>query len=1793
MVLYANLGKVIVTIFALEKHLIAMCAVARHFTCLLLLSIALVLPQSSKAVNYYWVGGTGNWTELSHWATSSGGTIAHNQIPTAADDVFFDNNAFNAAGQSVTINTLTAICKSINWTGVTNNPSFICPLANNMRVYGSFVCASGMTLDFNGALNFESTTTGNNIGLAGHELNGQVNFNGSNGAWSLIDSFSTYYQLNLNSGTFNTNGFLLKANSFYATGTQTCTLNMGASEFRLSGSGSGWLVTNSNLTLNSGTSVINMSGTVIPLFSGGGKNYYNLNFTSTNPTTEGGISGNSSFNNVVFYCDGSTTSASFNSLTFLKNARINDNITCQNLTLTGGYNYSFLSGFTTTITGSFNAIGNCGAYVSMASSSNGTQATISKASGVVNSAFLILKDMKAIGGATFNANNSIDLGNNTGWTIAASSTSNLYWVGNAGNWSDGNHWSLTSGGSPSGCSPTPFTNVFFDANSFSLGSQTVSLDNATAYCRNMSWVGVTNNPTIAGSFNNNLSVHGSLTFAPNMVVSYNGKTFFSSTTANNTITSAGKTFIGAVSFEGIGGGYSLLDSLDIATDLIINAGNVNSNSHKIKAKNFRSLSSLPNSLTLGSSVMELSASSTSWQSNSAFTLNAGNSTINFLNASNPTLLAEGSIFNDVNFTSTSQTANAFIQGNNVFRNVVFKGQGGVILNNTFSNLTFEGNGRFDHSNTIVNLILTPGQAYSLKGGTTQTITGNLVAQGNCTGLISIYASQPGVRATIQKTSGAINTNYLILNDIAAIGGAVFNATNSVDLGNNSGWNISNANSNNFYWIGNSGDWGDVNHWSFTSGGSPAGCLPSPVDNVFFDANSFASNNQVVTINTPFAYCRNMNWTGATGTPKLAGAASSRLKLFGSLVFIPNMELDFNGNVAFNATTLANTITSAAKVFRGSVFFSGLGGSWILQDSLKSSSSILLEAGTLNSNNQKVIANSFTSNGTITRQLIMGNSTFELSSVVSFWDVTNTGFNILAGSSTIVSTGNLIPFFYGGGLRYYDLKFQGNQTSLYGTINGNNTFHNVEFNMKADIQSGNTFNELRLLQDATLRSDNTIGTLILTPGNTYKFASTKTQTILNRLQAQGTCTSYLIMESTTPGTQANISKANGNVLGYNIHMKDLRGLGGANFFAYSSLNLGNNTGWNFTVLPNLLPPAVVTGPTSVCSGATNVVYSTTTVSGAIYYQWTVPAGATIVSGQGDTSIIVNFGTASTGAVSVLTYNGCNFSVTGSAITVVVSPTLPPAATIAPNITSPVCVGTAIIVTATATNVGNNPVTYNFFLNGIQQQSSNSNTFNFVCNNNTDVITCTIITTGSSACSNSNTANSNPFTPQINNTLATPTVSLSANPATPSCVGDSIVFTATANYAGGGSISYHFFVNGVSAQNSNSNLFSSRSLTNGQTVNCVVTITGDNCLTTNTATSNNITVQTTSPVTPSITISTTGNVFCQNVVAAFSAIVSNQGGSPVYQWKINGNNVGSNAAQFSTNSLNNNDVVTCTLTSNAGCVTNASANSNSIVVTIIAAPTPSVSIVASNSSVCQGSPINFTASTTNISNGFNYQWKSNGLNVGNNSASWQPNSLSNGAIVTCSILPTAGCFSGTVFTSNAINIVIYPLPVVSLTPNITILHGNNVQFNPISNGSFVSYAWTPGLYLDNANIARPVATPDESIRYTLTVVDNNGCQDTAVTNIKVLKGIFIPTGFSPNNDGLNDVFRIPPSAAISSLENFSIYNRFGEKVFETNNLSKGWDGTYQGQKLPPGVYVYTINAKDAKGVLFLKGSVTLIR
>jgi len=156
------------------------------------------------------------------------------------------------------------------------------------------------------------------------------------------------------------------------------------------------------------------------------------------------------------------------------------------------------------------------------------------------------------------------------------------------------------------------------------------------------------------------------------------------------------------------------------------------------------------------------------------------------------------------------------------------------------------------------------------------------------------------------------------------------------------------------------------------------------------------------------------------------------------------------------------------------------------------------------------------------------------------------------------------------------------------------------------------------------------------------------------------------------------------------------------------------------------------------------------------------------------------------------------------------------------------------------------------------------------------------------------------------------------------------------------------------------------------------------------------------------------------------------------------------------------------------------------------------------------------------------------------------------------------------------------------------GETVQLSATGPGT--SFFWSPTTYLSDPGIANPVASPVFSTTYVVTASNDAGCKDTDTVFIKVkqLPGIYVPSAFSPNNDGRNDIFR-PILSDEFALKEFSIFNRWGQVIFRTSENGSGWNGNVGGLPQSSGVYVWSIGATDLRTGITeeKKGTFTLVR
>jgi gliding motility-associated-like protein len=182
-----------------------------------------------------------------------------------------------------------------------------------------------------------------------------------------------------------------------------------------------------------------------------------------------------------------------------------------------------------------------------------------------------------------------------------------------------------------------------------------------------------------------------------------------------------------------------------------------------------------------------------------------------------------------------------------------------------------------------------------------------------------------------------------------------------------------------------------------------------------------------------------------------------------------------------------------------------------------------------------------------------------------------------------------------------------------------------------------------------------------------------------------------------------------------------------------------------------------------------------------------------------------------------------------------------------------------------------------------------------------------------------------------------------------------------------------------------------------------------------------------------------------------------------------------------------------------------------------------------------------------------------------------------------------------------LLVNPLPWVTLPTTLTTRTGTPVPITATYFGGVVSYNWTYPESLDCSTCPEPVATPKFDTRYRVDFVDSNGCRNNGYVQVLVFcnnDNVFVPNTFSPNGDGSNDVFYVR-GKGLSRVKSLRIFNRWGQVVFDRSNFavndaSAGWNGTYNGAKAKPDVYIYQLEIWcDNANVVKFEGNIALIQ
>jgi hypothetical protein len=918
----------------------------------------------------YWVGGTANWdgTAGTKWATTSGGAGGAS-VPTTADDVFFTNLSTGTC----TISSGNTGAKSLNCTGFTGT------LAGSsiLSMRGNLTLSSGMTFNYTG--DFQFSTSAATIISAGKTIASiRVDTTVTQG-----DALTLSGSLTIAGGTFDTANFNLTVNGSIASSFATArTINLGSSTVTLNGAGPWASLTNTNLTLNAGTSSIvctNATTTFQPgAESGTGLTFYNVSFTSTSSGTHA-IQSINTFNNLTIT---GPSSAGVRQVTFNSRQTINGTLST---TGTAGNRRVWFRGVTYGIAQTL---------------------TINATPSLTDADF---RDIYVIGTAAPISGTRIgDLRGIRG--ITASTPKSVYWVTAAGgNWS-ANNWAASSGGAASTDNFPLAQDTAVIENTGLNTSATVTVDSVMqTHMAGVNMSTRTNAMTFALA--SGTDCYGNWTNGSGTTITGGvGINFLGRNT--QTITSAGKSFgsLGNFNVNTYGGTVELADALNIGTNsLTVINGTFDTKNYNVTAGSLSSSNTNVRTVALGSSTVTLSGTGgPSMNVITNLTFNAGTSQINI----------------------TAENANlGMFLGGLTYYNVAFTGVAAKSIGlssaatTTFNSLT-------------VNAPSSAGLIQLVPSGNL-IITGTLTVAG-ASPVRRIFVRSDTLGTTRTLTVGTLSATDCDFRDITIAGTAAGSSpTRAGDCGGNSGITFPAAKT--VYWnLAGAQNW-SATAWAPGSGGTPdINNFPLAQDTAVFD-EAAGSVTGTITIDAAWnigtfdasARTSAMTLTTSTNAPLVYGDWK-----FGTGVTSSST----TGELTF-AKRGTQTITCNGVTFGCPVTIRSFGGKTQLGDALlvNSARNFTHANGEFDAVTYNVTIKTYNNTGGQT--LRMGSGTWTQTG--SSGEVWNSGVlvNFYKGTADILlsDTSTASRTFAGGGLSYNKLTIGGTTGTSTTTISGNNQF----------------------------------------------------------------------------------------------------------------------------------------------------------------------------------------------------------------------------------------------------------------------------------------------------------------------------------------------------------------------------------------------------------------------------------------------------------------------------------------------------------------------------------------------------------------------------------------------------------------------------------------------------------------------------------------------------------------------------------------------------------------------------------
>ena len=846
----------------------------REFTIKLLFIFTFFISLKSFSANFYWVNGSGDWSDYAnHWATTSGGSTFHNQIPSPVDDVFFDDNSTLFPGDTVTIDSTLIYAKSLNYTGT-----------GSVFLFSNYFITFEITTTLNLNPGFSYYAIGSEIKFVGtgiHTLNTgndtlftRLKFAGT-GEYILNGELHCH-QLDIQSGKFRSNNNIIRTNYFSSLGNPEIFLE--TSIIYVSETVHFFVTTGfypihaENATFYCKDFIARREWTFKDIYCIGSFISLYANFNIVEASTFDGRFG--IFKNVEISpappfimlptnIKLTGTGSAFNKINInVSDCQIDGELISDTLIILAGSNINVSD--TLNINSFLSAVGNCSGYTSL-SGTNGTIGKINMSSGVAALGNNYFSNIHFIGSIVFNANNSFSRGNVSGVTVFAPPSKKLYWINGTGNWNDVSHWSTISGTSQDNCVPTEVDTVIFDNNSvFNHDSVIITLNSK---CKTFIWSSSDTASFNYDVYDNGLSIYQSIIVNNPSSIIFNFRYLhFYSNSPGNIINTNGAEFYPETDFSG-SGEWDFQSTYITNNPLIIRGGTLRTNGNTIKAGSVFFDLEQHATFHLDTSLMEINTWNRTAQ---PFSLIIDAVNANFkgkrfyssvpMNSNNfigydSISLAGPSTFNDM---ETDAVLMWNCNGNNVKISDSFQDQIISMQSCNLNKLELDCKScvlKADNTHIDTLISIKPGQKLNVD----RVIVDNFwKSNGSCSGYITLsgfnYPDTNNIRL-----NGSYDFQYIIFKGLTITGNVPVASTNSIFDGPSQGITLYPYNARTLYWVNGNGSWGDNNHWSISSGGIGGECIPTKFDNVIFDVLSGSMSILEVDLNHLYSYCNDIHF----------------------------------------------------------------------------------------------------------------------------------------------------------------------------------------------------------------------------------------------------------------------------------------------------------------------------------------------------------------------------------------------------------------------------------------------------------------------------------------------------------------------------------------------------------------------------------------------------------------------------------------------------------------------------------------------------------------------------------------------------------------------------------------------------------------------------------------------------------------------------------------------------------------------------------------------------------------------